>query len=84
MINKIQYQNSLTYLFVVYLDVADSDPDGLIKFLTRLFIDLLDAPGDNSPVLLTVLQSEHGVGFTSTRLAVAHDGAVVASHHTLH
>ena len=48
-----------TYLFVVDLDVTDSDFDCLIKLLAGFVVDLLNGSWDNSLVLLTVLQAKH-------------------------
>lgn len=72
-----------TYLFVVDLDVTDSDFDCLIKLLAGFVVDLLNGSWDNSLVLLTVLQAKHWISFTGTSLSIAHNRTVIPSYNTL-
>ena len=72
-----------TYLFVVDLNVTDSDGDGLVEFLASLVVQLLDGSWDDASLLEVVGQTKHRVGLATACLPVAHNRAVVALGYAL-
>jgi hypothetical protein len=47
-------------------------------------VHLLNSSGNNSSLLVVVGEAQHREGLTSSGLAIAHDGAIVAGDDTLH
>jgi hypothetical protein len=76
-------KDEISYLFIVDLNVTDPNGDGLVELVANLMVDLLNSPGNNASLLIVIGEAEHGEGFSSSRLAIAHDSAIVSGDDAL-
>jgi len=77
---KVHY----SYHFIVYLNVTDSDSDGLIELISNFLEDLTDGSGYYASVLEVSAGPSHSEGFSCSCLSIAQDSSIVALHHRRH
>lgn len=73
-----------TYLFIIDLNVTDSDCDSLIKLKTGFMIQLLNRSWHHSSLLVVISQTQHGVGLSTACLTIAHHSTIITLDHTLY
>ena len=81
-LNISYYQ--MGYQFIVDLDIANSDSDGLIKLGCYLVIDLIDGSRNDSSILKVVAAPCHSERFAGTRLTVTQYGPVKSLYNRCH
>lgn len=74
------FREQVIDLFVVYLEVTDFDRELLVVGRANLLEHLRYCPWNQTPIFEIWCGTVHGEGFSCSGLAVAHNGAVVASY----